>query len=57
MLEEPEPSANRQTEGHLHSAATNHFITKTCPGKTIEHKSMKTGYANTTTMNSTATRK
>ena len=56
LLEEPEPSTNKKTEGHLDSGTTSQFITKACSNKTIEHKSMKVGCTNTTTMNSIVTK-
>ena len=56
MLEEPEPTTEKETVGKLDSGATSHFINKDCPGKTVEHKPMTVGCANTTTMESIATK-
>ena len=38
MLEESEPTPEKETVGKLDSGATSHFINKDCPRKTIEHK-------------------
>ena len=56
MLEEPEPTPEKETVGKLDSRTTSHFINKDFPGKTIEHKPMTVGWANTTTMESIATK-
>ena len=47
MLEEPKPDTNKEIFGHLDSGATSNFIHKTFPGKIIQHKPMKVGWANT----------
>ena len=40
MLEEPEPTTEKETVEKLDSRATSHFINKDCPGETVEHKLM-----------------
>merc|ERR1711884_15721 len=55
IIEEPEQT--KEKIGKLDSAASSHFINKDCPGKTIQHVPMTVGCANTTKMNSVATRK
>ena len=54
MLEEPEPTIKKETVVKLDSGAISHFVNKECPGKTIQHKPMTVGCANTTTMESIA---
>ena len=51
-----EPKQTKETIGKLDSAASSHFINKNCPGKTIQHVPMTVGCANTTKMNSVATK-
>ena len=54
IIGETEPK--KETIGKLDSAASSHFINKNCPGKTIKHVPMTVGCANTTKMNSVATK-
>ena len=51
-----EPKPTKEMFGKLDSAASSHFINKNCPGKTIEHVPMTVNCANTTKMNSVATK-
>ena len=56
ILEELEPTTKKETVGKLDSGTTSHFINKECPGKTVQHKLMTVGCANTTTIESIATK-
>ena len=35
MLEEPEPTTEKETVGKLDSGASSHFINNDCPGKKL----------------------
>ena len=53
ILEEPDIQPK---EGYLDKAESSHFITTTCPGKTVTHKPMQVSCENITTMDSIATK-